>query len=1056
MQKIKAFILDCQDSSQKAYSNLKGLLQRIESSPKDSKEFKGALQFLHALADADENSKTPRPAHSGELHFSFKNLTFEQQDGKVTHLRLLQLPSTFTPEEWSFTFFEGLTRYPVTDFQDKLIAELGCGLGWITIALAKHFKPEKIYGLDINPKAILSSKINLYLNGFDSDGIPTWTHQGKSLDHFVEFHTSNLLEYCQKEHLFLDRVIGCIPQVLNPDREFASKIGAPKWQSLERANDEFLHSLSNYTPNFGYVEDQFGLGLISKAVEESASRLRSGGKTVFNLGGRPGHQVLSNLFLRRGFQVRTVWQTLVGQAEDTEIQSLVQIEEDTPHRFEFFVSKGSHSPISAKTAQALSEAGGEIYHALTVMEATPIDTNQLPRVLTHFSKISKSGLDLSYRQEGLIREKVSFLEHLIETLAQKGHSIPYGATQGLPSFRSRMASFLKQYHGLPFREDHFLVFPNRQTLFQNTALLFDPKCILIASDQLGMMSSLLRTTAQTVYEAPRDSEVFCGLLEKLRPDLAIYHLAAAEARTWEVFANLCKASEKSGTRLIVELSDLIELSSAPSSNGVFRLLSQSPLPPHLALSIGLVKNQIYQDLEVCFLVSQNLSLLNALESSIELTFSRTSILSQLYYEKLIQDLIHFHISSPIKSSALPHSDPSATEPESPTFKKVFVELSAPVKKAFQHPAIALESAARVKGVIRLDYGENNLPTPKRISNLLLESFAKKELSAEEIKYEEPLAELLSQRYRIAGNPHLAIGGGVAPLFAAIAKFCSRNRNPMLFPSGAYGHFTAASHFFGCKTQVIPTSFKSQFKLTADSLQKTLKALPTNAQPFLALTAPLVNPTGAEYNSEEILSLCDVLHRKGGTLILDTVFSGLNFKAKIFDSHLLNLSKTRLNSTILLGGVSKEFAAGGLRVGYAAASNEMLAGIFRTSEPKVHSTLKTFLRQLTRDILTHEPTLKAALTQQRDTLKERARTLSSTLSKAGWAPLPSQGGLFLCATPKNPKRIHRLEEFYREKVGVVINPPHWTGIPGYFRFVLSTSEADFSEAIERIKTRGSIA
>ncbi|XP_072072014.1 methionine S-methyltransferase-like isoform X2 [Arachis hypogaea] len=36
----------------------------------------------------------------------------------------------------------------------------------------------------------------------------------------------------------------------------------------ENASEEFLHALSNYCALQGFVEDQFGLGLIARAVEE--------------------------------------------------------------------------------------------------------------------------------------------------------------------------------------------------------------------------------------------------------------------------------------------------------------------------------------------------------------------------------------------------------------------------------------------------------------------------------------------------------------------------------------------------------------------------------------------------------------------------------------------------------------------------------------------------------------------------------------------------------------------------------------------------------------------
>lgn len=63
----------------------------------------------------------------------------------------------------------------------------------------------------------------------------------------------------------------------------------------------------------GYVEDQFGLGLIARAVEESIEVVKPTGAVILNMGGRPGQAVCERLFLRRGFNIEKLWQTRVFQ-----------------------------------------------------------------------------------------------------------------------------------------------------------------------------------------------------------------------------------------------------------------------------------------------------------------------------------------------------------------------------------------------------------------------------------------------------------------------------------------------------------------------------------------------------------------------------------------------------------------------------------------------------------------------------------------------------------------------------------------------------------------------
>lgn len=65
---------------------------------------------------------------------------------KGKKLTMMVIPSIFIPEDWSFTFYEGLNRHPDSIFKDKTVAELGCGNGWISIAIAEKWSPSKVHG----------------------------------------------------------------------------------------------------------------------------------------------------------------------------------------------------------------------------------------------------------------------------------------------------------------------------------------------------------------------------------------------------------------------------------------------------------------------------------------------------------------------------------------------------------------------------------------------------------------------------------------------------------------------------------------------------------------------------------------------------------------------------------------------------------------------------------------------------------------------------------------------------------------------------------------------
>jgi methionine S-methyltransferase len=168
--------------------------------------------------------------------------------------------------------------------------------------------------------------------------------------------------------------------------------------------------------------------------------------------------------------------------------------------------------------------------------------------------------------------------------------------------------------------------------------------------------------------------------------------------------------------------------------------------------------------------------------------------------------------------------------------------------------------------------------------------------------------------------------------------------------------------------------------------------------------------------------------------------------------------------VVLGGLSKEFAGGGLRFGFASTRSKALAQLFRSrvvSPP--HSTLRYAAKKVIGALVRKDVSLLADLSEQRGLLRERAERLKGVLEKTGWKVPSTQGGLFLVAAPKAylGKTVSHvtqdgtrqewtltatnLPRFLFETENILINDDVWTGIPGHCRFVLSTHKDAFERA-----------
>jgi methionine S-methyltransferase len=1071
----KDFLQQCRESSQNAYEAFKNLLLNLENSETRN----ATLQFLHNLLErlnkVETTDEMMKYYHFSLSEFKLKNL----------RLLLLRLPSTFAPEDWSYTFFEGLSRYKISEFEDRRVVELGCGIGWISLALAMQTRPKKIFGLDINPRAITCARINLFLNAYDKNGNSTWQSGGQNLDEVIEFQVSDLFDYCRQRNLSVDRVIGCIPQVLNPDPDFTTRM--LKGDVSENASDEFLHSLSNYAPKQGQIEDQFGLGLIAKAVEDSVYVLKGTGKIILNLGGRPGKKVLQQLFLRRGFSVRQVWQTQVEQAKDTDIRGLVEIEKNSSHRFEFYIEQGGDTPIPAKTALAYAEAGGRISHGLMVYEAELRDPSHLPQIIKSLGKPgfedARNAIDLSYTEEALVEEKASFLCALAAELEQTGF-FPYQKTSGFEGFRKNLASFFKNYFHIYYNEENFVITPSRLVSCRNIMTLYKPKRVLIDSQ----LHSDYLIDCEELIEIPQGSDLLCELISKLRPEVVLYTMPGVEAHTSDALLRIIDVSSRAKTRVIIDISEFFELSSTPVLNGFFRYLENHELSSHVSLMCGLVKNKIYSDLQVCFVISENRDFLTQLTNAAELTYSRTPFLSQFYYNSILNDLLSFQIFEDTRSRQVFKrglKDDCASG---------FIGLAKNTEDAFSNPAIVGERQSQAStNLIRLDYGENCLPAPPLIKQLLFEAFAHKTLVVEDCDPSTEIINLTALRWALAKTDNLTCicSGGVAPIFSEIASYCARSGEKMIFPCGAYGYFLASAAFHGAAVEKVATDAARGFKVNIAALTKVLAAA---KGAWLVLSAPIVNPTGAIYSATEIKEIADVVANYGSVLVLDSIFSGLSFyssgETNRCESNCSEVGRGVVGggeasngdfyasdsslgediiendvlgscSWLILGGVSKEFAAGGLRIGYGISSDARVINAIKAADlTEPHKTLKFVLKKLYKLSWQKSKLTTDSIQSQRLILKARALQLSEMLKRVGWQVLEPRGGLFLIATPEKllgksyggmKLEISNIAQVLRDQTGVLINSPEWIGIPNYFRFVLSVTDEQFTKALHSIES-----
>ncbi|TYH13465.1 hypothetical protein ES288_A06G141500v1 [Gossypium darwinii] len=1002
---LEEFLKQCQQSGDAAYAAFKSLLEKLED-PKTRTEARVFLSDLQSRVGSSDDC-------FHKYYFRIQDIYLDRYEGYQGRkkLTMMVIPSIFMPEDWSFTFYEGLNRHPDSIFKEKTVAELGCGNGWITIAIAEKWLPAKVYGLDINPRAVKVSCINLYMNAFDEKGQPIYDAEKKTLLDRVEFHESDLLSYCREHDIKLERIVGCIPQILNPNPEAMSKM------ITENASEEFLHSLSNYCALQGFLEDQFGLGLIARAVEEGIAVIKPTGIMIFNMGGRPGQGVCRRLFERRGFRVTRLWQTKVLQA-----------------------------------SWAYGKAGGRISHGLSVYSCQLHQPNQVKVIFeflrSGFQEISSS-LDLSFEDDLVADEKIPFLAYLSSVLKENS-CFPYEPPAGCKRFRNLIAGFMKTYHHIPLTADNVVVFPSRTVAIENALRLFSPN-LAIVDEHLTRnlprkwLTSLAIETAEnglsddvvTVIEAPRQSDLMIELIKRLKPQVVVTGIAHFEAVTSSAFVQLLDATGEIGSRLFLDISDHFELSSLPGTIGVLKYLSGTPLPSHAAIVCGLVKNQVYSDLEVAFVISEEEAILKPCQKL------------QYYYGCIFHELLSFQLTDR-------HPNLERRSEKSKSVEVIRFTTSAISVLSNAELSISDEGYP----LVRMDVDQWFLPVPSPVKAAIFESFARQNMTESEIDVTPCIKQFVQTEYGFPtdSGTEFIFSDCSQALFSKLVLCCIQEGGTMCFPDGSNGNYVSVAKFLKANTVHIPTNPERGFKLTEEIL---IKALETMKKPWVYISGPTINPTGLLYSNQEMENILSACARFGARVVIDTSFSGLEFEYEGRGGWNLGSCLSKISSSgnpsfcvSLLGGLSLKLL-----------TFHSFPGL-----SKPHCTDKYTIKKLLSLREQKGGLLDVAMEQIR-ILENRAKCLKEVLENCGWDVLRPCAGVSMVAKPsflgKAVKVNHSLKhtgsgekdatyeikltdaslrEAVAKTTGLCINSGSWTGIPGYCRFTIALEESEFEQAL----------
>ena len=560
-----------------------------------------------------------------------------------------------------------------------------------------------------------------------------------------------------------------------------------------------------------------------------------------------------------------------------------------------------------------------------------------------------------------------------------------------------------------------------------------------------------------------DLEELVELVEALAPRLVALSLTPDERRNSAALRQLLSITGERRVPVVIDGSDDFVITSHQHRNALLDFFAREGQPAHALVLIGLVANRVYPHLQPAFLLGVTAEFRAALEAFTEATYSRNNTFAEHYYEHLFEELLSFQLRRPAAGEA-----PAAGLRET-------IGLSQKIEAVRRWPAYeSLPPYCGGKPLIRMDYGENELPMPRRLSKGIILGFTN---LGEEVSAKRTCDAVAGFCQSQMGWPidadGILLGAGVFPLLYDLTLALAGRVGKALrvaLPKGHYGFLPPIFTLAGCEVVEVPTEASQDHIFDCDALDTLQKNTPID---LLVLTNP-TNPSGFVYPNERLELIARWASENGATLFCDEIFSLLTLEddPRKCAPSVFDVVDGLEDGLVVFSGLSKAFAAGGLRVGWAASGDIDLldrARKLRTVPLARHALVacEALLRGFrggpsgdgAREVLEY-------LDAMRRLLFERRSRLVATLARHG-VNVGGEGqvaaGLFIF--PDMSPLVGRhlvtgndrilleedtLTDVMRQYAGLQVNPGRWAGVPGRARLCFSLTGDAFEVALARLE------
>jgi len=396
-------------------------------------------------------------------------------------------------------------------------------------------------------------------------------------------------------------------------------------------------------------------------------------------------------------------------------------------------------------------------------------------------------------------------------------------------------------------------------------------------------------------------------------------------------------------------------------------------------------------------------------------------------------------------------------------------VSTSLSRIKASPTVAITQKARElkeqgKEVITLSSGEPDFDTPDNIKQAAITAINNGDTKYTAVDGTLDLKKAIVQKFKRENNlefktENITVGtGGKQVIYNTILATVNAG-DEVIIPTPYWVSYPDIVLLAGGIPKFVECGENYNFKINGDLLETAI----TKKTKWFILNSP-GNPTGMCYSRSELLDIAKVLKKYSHVYILsDDIYEHIFYEVDIRSNddkfiNILEVAEELKNRTVIVNGVSKSYAMTGWRIGYGAASKEIIQAISKLQSQSTTNPSSISQAAAVEALLGKQSFIKERSSEFK---KRRDYVVKELNSIKGLSCVNPKGAFYVfpsCKKTMGKKTVGGTiiktdTDFVsnlldQESVAVVQGSAF--GLEGYFRISYATSMKELQRAISKIR------